>query len=156
MKIVWKIIIFSVSLSCLYGYGVCLDSEDIIRLKRAQVDDETLQLIVQERVIETCSLSVDDIVFLKKSGIANRTIRSIIESKSSVSSPDEIEYGEGINNIRSISVKDIVYLKDNGISDEVIQSIVSRSGDADDAQERKAWEMLENMGVVIDKREGYE
>lgn len=156
MKIICKIIIFCVSLSCLYGYGVCLEAEDIIRLKRVQVDDETIQLIVRERVVETCSLSVDDVVSLKKAGIGNRTIRSIIESQSSVSSTDEIEYGQGINNIRSISVKDIVYLKDNGISDEVIQSIVSRSGDADDAQERKAWEMLENMGVVIDKREGYE
>jgi hypothetical protein len=131
-----------------------MEADDIIRLKKAHVDDETIQLMVKERVVETCTFTVQDILVLRKAGIGNKTIRTIIESSFSPNDED-IDYGEDMRPIKFTTVKDIVYLKDNGISDEVIQSIVSRSGNADDAEEKKAWEMLRNMGIEIDRREGY-
>jgi hypothetical protein len=154
-----KNIPLSIVFSCLalfsyYGSALCMEADDIIRLKKAKVDDETIQLMVKERVVETCTFTVQDILVLRKAGIGNKTIRTIIESYFSPNDED-IDYGEDMRPIKFTTVKDIVHLKDNGISDEVIQSIVSRSGNADDAEEKKAWEMLRNMGIEIDRREGY-
>ena len=150
------IVFICLALVSCYIPALCLEAEEIVRLKKAQVDDETIQLMIKEKAVETCTFTVQDILVLRKAGIGNKTIRTIIESASSPNNGEEIEYGEEIRPIKSINVKDIVYLKDNGISDEVIQSIVSRSGQAYDVEEEKAWEMLKNMEIVIDRREGYE
>lgn len=157
MNKLFGIVFICLALVIYYVPALCLEADEIVRLKKAQVDDETIQLMVKERVAETCIFTVQDILVLRKAGIGNKTIRAIIESASSLTNSEDIEYGEEIRPIKSINVKDIVYLKDNGICDEVIQSIVSRSGQAHDVEEEeKAWEMLQNMGIVIDRREGYE
>jgi hypothetical protein len=156
MDKLFGIVYMCLALVCCYAPAMCLEGDEIVRLKKAQVDDETIQLMITEKVVETCTFTVQDILVLRKAGIGNKTIRTIIESASSPNNGEDIEYGEEIRPIKSINVKDIVYLRDNGISDEVIQSIVSRSGQAYDVEEEKAWEMLKNMGIVIDRREEYE
>ena len=42
--------------------GVCLNSEDIIRLKKAAVSDKTIELIIKEKVIETCFFTIQEIL----------------------------------------------------------------------------------------------
>ena len=133
----------------------CLDSNEIARLKGAKVDDETIQMIISEKVVETCLFTVQEIIDLRRAGISNKTIQAIIASSSSNDDAEYIEYSHNEKPLKDINTKDIIYLKNKGISDEVIQSIVSKSGNENNEEEKKAWEMLKNMDIVIDKREDY-
>jgi len=129
-----------------------MDGKDIIRLKKAGIDDKTIMLIVREKAIETCAITVQEILDLKKTGLTNETIQVVVEEGSFMKGAGHIVYGEDIKSIKFLSVKDIIKLKDAGVSDKVIQAIVSGSRDENNAEHNRAWEMLKNMGIIIDKR----
>ena len=60
---------------------------------------------------------------------------------------------EGRTVLTEIESKQI--LKQAGISDEIIQAIIIfGSRDVNDVDREKAWEMLNNMGIIVDMREG--
>ena len=150
-KPILNIILLIFASLILYNPGFCLDGNDIIRMKEAGIDDDTLQAIIREKVIETCAFSVQEILDLKKSGMRNETIRMVVESASFMKDTDPIEYGNEIRSIKFTTVKDIIYLKNAGISDEVIKAIISGTK-KDDDEHKRAWEMLKNMGIIIDER----
>ena len=131
----------------------CLDAEDIIKLSKAGIDRETLQTIEREKIIETCAFTVQDILDLRAAGLSNATIRKVLESASFMKDTEPIEYGKDIRPIKFTSAKDIIALKQAGISDDVIQAIVSGTKEVHNQEEyHRAWSMLENMGIIIDKR----
>ena len=133
--------------------GLCLDAVDIVKLSNAGVNDETIQTIEREKIIETCAFTVQEILDLKGAGLSNATIRKVMESASFMKDTNPIEYGKDIRPIKFSSVKDIIDLKQAGISDEVIQAIVSGTEEVhNDEEYNRAWKMLENMGIIIDKR----
>ena len=134
--------------------GATASGKDILELKKAGVSDETLQLIVKEKVIETAAFSVDDIVNLKKAGVTEKTLRILIKEGSFTGSSEPIVYGRKTQSIRHISAQDVIYLKNNGVSDSIIQSVIeaTKSGDAKDRE--RAWRMLENMELRIHTRGG--
>ena len=147
-------IIFCVAFS---SPGLCLDSQDIIRLKKGGISGETIGLIVKEKVIETCAFTVQEILDLKKAGLKDETIRIIIRNGSFLKDTKPIVYGKDIRPIKFTTARDIIELKEAGLSDEVIKAIVTcASTDANDLEREKAWEMLKNMGIIIDKRKGSE
>jgi len=129
-----------------------LDGDDIVRLNEAGIDGNTIQLIISEKVIETCAFSIQEIIDLKKCGIENETIRTLIESGSFMKDTGTILYGNDIKTIKFTSVNDIIKLKDAGISDDVIKAIISGKKKDYDEEYQRAWEMLENMGIIIDDR----
>ena len=132
--------------------GLCLDAVDIVKLSNAGVNDETIQTIKREKIIETCAFTVQEILELKGAGLSNATIRKVLESASFMKDAEPIEYGKDIRPIKFSSVKDIIDLKQAGISDEVIQAIVSGTKEVYNEEEyKRAWRMLENMGIIIDK-----
>jgi hypothetical protein len=132
--------------------GFCLDAVDIVKLSNAGVNDETIQTIKREKIIETCAFTVQEILELKGAGLSNATIRKVLESASFMKDAEPIEYGKDIRPIKFSSVKDIIDLKQAGISDEVIQAIVSGTKEVHNQEEyNRAWKMLENMGIIIDK-----
>ena len=133
--------------------GLCLDAVDIVKLSNAGVNDETIQTIKREKIIETCAFTVEEILELKGAGLSNATIRKVLESASFMKDTEPIEYGKDIRPIKFSSVKDIIDLKQAGISDEVILAIVSGTKEVHNEEEyNRAWNMLENMGIIIDKR----
>ena len=147
-------ILFSLSVVFIvYNPAFCLDATDIVALSKAGIDHETVQTIEREKIIETCAFTVQDILDLKAAGLSNTTIRKILESASFMKDTEPIEYGKDIRPIKFTSVKDIIVLKEAGISDDVIRAIVSGTKEVHNQEEYdRAWSMLENMGIIIDKR----
>ena len=136
------------------GQAFSLDSEDIVKLRNAGISGETIQTIIDQKVIETCAFTVDGILDMKKSGLSDEAIRGIIEKGSFMKDSGPVVYGEGTKSIKSLSPQDIIELKKAGVSDEVIDSIVSGSFNNDDEEHRRAWRMLDNMGLIVDGRGG--
>ena len=133
--------------------GVCLKSEDIILLKKAFISDQTIELIIREKVIETCAFTVQEILDLKTAGISDKTIQMIIKEGSFMKSSEPIVYGKDIRHIKFTTAKDIIELKNAGVSDKIIQAIIIfGSKDSSDIEREKAWDMLRNMGIFLDMR----
>lgn len=132
--------------------GLCLDGKDILRLRKGGISENTILLIIQEKIIETCAFTVEEILSLRRAGMSNETILKIIENASFMKDSKTIEYGKDIRPVKFSSVKDIIELKHAGISDEIIQAIVSGSEEKDSEDYDKAWKMLENMGLIVDER----
>ncbi len=152
-----KKIVFYTSFTVLFilflcNPGLCLDGKDILRLKNGGISENTILLIIQEKIIETCAFTVEEILNLRRAGMSNETIRKIIENASFMKDTKTIEYGKDIRPVKFSSVKDIIELKNAGISDEVILAIVSGSEKKDSEDYNKAWKMLENMGLIVDER----
>ncbi len=147
-------IVFSILLPLFFiNVGLCLDGKDIIRLKKGGISDETIQLMVREKTIETCAFTIQEILDLKNAGLKDKTIRMLIKDGSFMKDAEPIVYGKDIRSIRFTTVKDIIELKDAGVSDEVIQAIIIfGSRDVNDIERDKAWEMLKHMGIMIDMR----
>lgn len=148
-----KEILFS-ALFYLLGHNsaLCMDPQDMATLHQAGLDGETIQVIIQEQVIETCAFTVQEIVDLKRAGMDNVTIRKLIQSASFMKDVEPIEYGNDIRPIRFSSAKDLIELKEAGISDAVILEIVSGIEKKDGEEYDRAWQLLENMGLIIDER----
>jgi len=146
------ILVSILGLFLMAGPAFPLDSQDMASLRKAGISGETIQTIVDEKVIETCAFTVQGIVDLKKSGLSNEAIRGIIKKGSFMKDSEPVVYGDGTKSMKSLSPQDIVELKKAGVSDDVIESIVSGSFNKDDEDHRKAWRMLDNMGLIVDER----
>lgn len=151
-------IVFSMLLSLFFiNVGLCLDGEDIIRLKKGGISDETIQLMVKEKTIETCAFTVQEILDFKKEGLKDKTIRMLIKDGSFMKDSQPIIYGKDLRSIKFTTAKDIIELKEAGVSDKVIQAIIIfGSRNVNDTERDKAWEMLKHMGIIIDRREAGE
>ncbi len=137
--------------------GLCLNGEDIVRLKKAGITDKTVQLMVKEKTKETCAFTVQEIVQLKNSGLSEESIQALIKERSFIKDRKPRVYGKETRPIKFTTAKDIIELKEAGVSDEVIMAIIIHgSRDTTSAEKEKAWEMLKNMGIVIDMRKGNE
>lgn len=151
-------IVFVVSLLLFSGLfpvlntAFCLDGKDILLMKKAGLDGPTIQVVIEEKIVETCAFTVDEIMALKWAGVGNATLQQILKNASFLKDAQPIEYTKHTRRIRSLSVSDIIELKKNGISDEIIQSIIAGIRDEDVEARKKSWQMLESMGVVVDDR----
>ena len=70
------------SVLCLFllsGPAFSLDGEDIAALTKAGISAETIQAIIDQKVIETAAFTVQGIVDMKKSGLSDEAIRGIIK-----------------------------------------------------------------------------
>ncbi|MDY6949947.1 MAG: hypothetical protein SWE60_00410 [Thermodesulfobacteriota bacterium] len=131
----------------------CLTGEDLLRLKQAGVSDETIQLMAQEKVIETCAFTVAEIVALKKAGVADETIDLVIQEGSFVRDGDPILYGEATETIRFTSTRDIIDLKQAGVSDVAIQALIATGKSSETREDNEgAWDMLRDMEIIVDTR----
>jgi len=126
-----------------------LSGQNVVELKKAGVSDQTIQVIAQEKVIETAAFSVDDIVAMKKAGVGGKTLRMIIKDGSFQNNHKPIVYGQSTQTVRNISPEEIINLKKNGVSDEVIQSTIEASKSDDEQDRERAWRMLDNMQLRI-------
>ncbi len=151
-KLLCSVVIFSL---LVLSAGICisLEGKDIVTLKKAGLSDETIQLMVREKTVETCSFTVQEILDFKKAGLSDKTIQVLIKDGAFVTRRKPIIYGEDTKPIRFVTKKDIIDLKKAGVSDEIIQAIIIYgSKDADDVDREKAWNMLRDMDILIDRR----
>jgi hypothetical protein len=132
--------------------GWSLDSRELIRLKEAGIQDETIRLMIQEKTAETGAFTIDEILELKQSGIAETTIQMLIREQSFLKDRQSIVYGEEIRSIEFATIRDVIRLREAGLSDEIIQAIILVHSREDSLQVRKSWEMLRSMGIIVDRR----
>jgi len=131
-----------------------LNSESIVRLKKAGISDTTIQLIVREKVIETAAFSVQEIIDMKKAGLSEKTIQMVVQEGSFLKDTAPIIYGKNVRSIEFATAQDIIELKKAGISDEVIQAIIYVVGESSDSQRKKAWDLLRDLEIRVDLRGG--
>ena len=137
----------------IFSQGFSLDNEDIIRLKKAAISEKTIELMIREKVIETCAFTVQEILDLKGAGLTDKTIQMLIKESSFLKTSKPIIYGKDIRHIEFTTAKDIIELKNAGASDEIIQAIIIfGSRDADEIKREKAWDMLKDIGIIVDMR----
>ena len=143
-----NICLFIISLSAI-DLVEAFSTEDLVRLKNARVEDETIILMEAHRTVETRYLTVGDVLKLKQAGIEDATIRLMIEQGSFLQRSQTIVYGKDVQPLRLASVNDLLTLKSKGVSDEVLQAIILASGGRDSEAQRRAWEMLRNLNIRI-------
>lgn len=132
--------------------SVGLNSESIIRLKEAGLSDQTIQVIIAQKVIETAAFTVEEIVNMKKAGLSEETIRMVINESSFLKHSHPIVYGQAIRPIQFTTAQDIIELKKAGISDDVIQAIITVVGESTESERSEALDLLEEMKIRIDLR----
>lgn len=133
--------------------GASLSGKHVIELKKAGISGKTIQVIAEEKVIETAAFSVDDIVEMKKAGLQEETLRMLIRESSFLRKSGPIIYGTHTQSLRFTSVRDVIELKQAGLSDEVIQAVIAVSGERYDSQREAAYELLRSMGIVVETRD---
>jgi hypothetical protein len=129
-----------------------LKSEDIIRLKKAGLEDETIRLLIREKSIETGAFTTQEILALKKAGLNDETIRLLVKENSFLKDREPIVYGRDVRPIKLTSSEDIIRLKKAGVSDEVIKAILTALNSQNADERDRAWRMLERLEIRIDKR----
>ena len=115
-------------------------AEDIAQLKEHDVDDETLKLLIERRADLLGLVDVPGIIRLKKSGVGNDVLRTLI----SPTEPDKRvrTYGtQLLSPLRSLTAQDLILLKQSGIGDDLLRAII-------EIQQRNLWPMLVELGIV--------
>jgi hypothetical protein len=131
-----------------------LNSESIVRLKAAGVSDQTIQVVIREKVVETAAFNVQEIIDMKKAGLSEKTIQMVLQEGSFLKDTAPIIYGKDVRSIEFATAQDIIELKKAGFSDEVIQAIIYVVGESSDAQRKDAWDLLRDMEIRVDLRDG--
>ena len=139
-----------VLLICHPGSG--LNSDSIVQLEKAGISDRTIEVIVQEKAIETGAFSVRGIIDMKAAGIGDETIQMLVKERSFLKNSKPIVYGKDIRTLKFTTVKDVIELKNAGVSDEVIQAILTVVADSTESERKKAYDLLEDMNIRIDLR----
>ena len=130
-----------------------LSSQNVVKLKKAGVSDQTIQVIVQEKVIETAAFSIEDIVEMKQAGVGDKTLQMLIKEGSFLRNSRPIVYGKDTRPIRFTTAGDVIALKQAGLSDEVIQAVIAVTGERYYSQREESLDLLRGMGIVVDSRQ---
>ena len=150
-RAVWTALWFSLIFA---GTGWGISADDIHRLDKAGLGGDTIQLIIKEKVVETCAFTVQELIDLKtKARLSEKTLQVLIAEGSFLKDRSPVVYGQDVKSVRLTTVADIIELKRAGISDDIIQAIIiSGSGSRNESDRDNAWRMLHSMGIVVDTR----
>jgi hypothetical protein len=129
--------------------GLGFDAKHIVRLKQAGVSDQTIELIIQEKVIETAAFTVEDIIDIKRAGLSERTLQMLINESSFLKKAEPVVYGKDISSLRFVTASDVIEFKRAGFSDEVIQSILAVAGEHYTSEKELAWDLLRNLDIRV-------
>jgi len=128
-----------------------LDAQSIVRLKKAGIEDATIEVMVRERSIETAAFTVEDILALKRAGVGEPALRSLISEGSFLKDREPVVYGNELRSIRLTTLNDIIRLKQAGVSDEVLQAIVAANRRGSDVERDQALQQLQDTGVWVER-----
>ena len=132
--------------------AAALSSHAVIELKKAGVSDRTIQVIIQEKVIETAAFSIDEIVAMKQAGVGETTLQMLGKEGSFLKKSEPIVYGKDTRPLRFTTARDVIELKKAGLSDEVLQAIIAVTGERYYSQREEAYGLPRGMGIVVDTR----
>jgi len=127
--------------------AMAISGSGIVALKKAGISDRTIEIIVEEKVIETAAFSVDEIVNMKKAGLGEETIRMLVREGSFLKDAQPIVYGNRMKSLRFTSAQDVIDLKKAGLSDEVIQAIIAVSGERYDTQAKDTTPSVQRLTI---------
>jgi len=132
-----------------------MSSQKMTALSAAGVGGDVIAALIAEKSFETAAFTVEEIVSLKKSGMSDGTIVLLVRERSFMKGAGTRVYGKDVQPINAASINDLVTLKQNGMSDAVLQELIRyQSTRSSDQDRQQSWEMLKNMGIVIDGRQG--
>ncbi len=117
----------------------CLSPGDIIELKKAGVEDQTIELIIREQSDLTGSISVPEVVRMKKAGVSDSVIRALATPASP--HKEVRKYGTHVDQIKEISTKDLIRLKEAGFDDSLLEAVIRM-------QQNDLFPYLFDMGIV--------
>ena len=152
-KKLWGIVSSTLLMIIIAKQGFSLDGKHIVQMKRAGVSDQTIQLIIKEKVIEPAAFSVQDIVEMKKAGLGEKALQMLINESTFLKNKAPIVYGKDIKSTRFTTAQDVIELKKAGLSDEVIQAIVAVCGERYYSEREEALDFLKNMNIRVNLRD---
>jgi len=132
--------------------ALAIDAAAIVRLKKAGVSDQTLELMAKERTLETVAFTVEEIVAMKAAGIGEKALQALISEGSFMKDREPVVYGNGLRSIRLTTAEDIIALKKAGVGDDVLQAIVAANRPNSDLEREEALRMLSGMGIWVEPR----
>jgi len=127
-----------------------LDGQSLARLKKAGVEDATIEILVREQTLETAAFTVEDIIAMKTAGIGEPTLQALIREGSFLKDREAVVYGRELRSIRLATIDDLIRIKQAGVSDEVLQAIVAVSRRSADAEREQALQRLQEMGIWVE------
>jgi hypothetical protein len=127
-----------------------LDAQSLARLKKAGVEDATIEAMIRERTVETAAFTVEDIIAMKTAGVGEATLQALICEGSFLKDREPVVYGSELRSVRLTTMNDLVRLKQAGVSDEVLQAIVAVSRRGTDAEREQALRQLQEMGIWVE------
>jgi len=135
--------------------GMGISSQQLSALSAAGVGGSVIEALIAEKSLETAAFTVDEILALKKAGLSDETITLLVRERSFVKNREPIVYGKDVQPINTSSINDLLALKQSGMSDDVLRELIRyQSARTSDVDRQQSWEMLNNMGIVIDRRPG--
>jgi hypothetical protein len=129
-----------------------IDAGGIVRLKKAGVSDQTLELMAKERTLETAAFTVDEIVAMKAAGIGEKALQTLISEGSFLKDRESVVYGNDLRSIRLTTAEDIIALKKAGVGDEVLRAIVAVNRPNSEMDKQEALRLLDQMGIWVETR----
>jgi hypothetical protein len=146
----WFILLIASELAVPAPAGA-LDAQSLARLKKAGIEDATIEVMVRERSIETAAFTVDELLALKRAGVGEPALRTLISEGSFLKDREPVVYGNELRSIRLTTANDIIRLKQAGVSDEVLQAIVAASRRGSDVEREQALQRLQETGVWVER-----
>lgn len=129
-----------------------IDAAGMVRLKRAGVSDQTLELMGKERTLETAAFTVEEIVAMKAAGVGEATLQALIRDGSFMKDREPVVYGNDLRSIRLTTAQDIIALKKAGVGDDVLRAIVAVNRPNSEADRQDALRLLEQTGIWVEPR----
>jgi hypothetical protein len=129
-----------------------IDAQGIVRLKKAGVSDQTLELMARERTLETAAFTVDEIVAMKAAGLGEKALQTLISEGSFMKDREPVVFGNDLRSIRMTTAADIIALKKAGVGDDVLQAIVAVNRPNSEVERQEALRLLEQMGIWVEPR----
>lgn len=148
-------VLFSISaiFSVLSLDSRAMDNASMETLIKSGIGADALSAIIEERVVETGAFSVEELIFMKKTGFSDKSIEQIVRRGSFLNDSEPIVYGQRTWTVQYLTPDDIIRLKQAGLSDEVIVELVKNNGRSlSDSSREKAFDMLKSMGMIVDTR----
>lgn len=153
--VIFKIALVAVSTAWILAttsVGWALDGNSVARLKKAGVSDQTLELMIKERTVETAAFTVEEIVAMKAAGIGEKALQALISDGSFMKDREPVVYGNDLRSIRLTTAEDIIALKKAGVGDDVLRAIVAVNRPNSDLEREEALRLLGQMGIWVEPR----
>ena len=133
--------------------AMAMTGGQVLQLKQAGVSDESIRLMIQEKSVETVSLTIQEVLNLKAAGIDEDTLQRLIRGLSFLRDSQPVVHKISPGGLQIGSARDLVVLKEAGFSDETIGAMVTAAFGHEDRQRyEEALRMLEHLNIWVSPR----